>query len=120
MVESKSGRKVFDCERCNRIKTSKARGFFYTACKRIEKRFYLILTCKSCKKPYLIEIKEPFLNKIRLGTGRIMCCFHSIFKVIETKDSVILSCVKCGKQRKYSKVEATSIQVDKRKWIKEN
>ena len=99
MVKSKSGRKIFECEICDKSKSSHSRGKYWLQ----KEKDKLLLTCYSCKRTTIINIKPIELKTHR---GLIFCCFNkNLFKIIETNNHITAECTKCGNNIIFEKVK---------------
>ena len=99
MVKSRSGRKIMECDICNKSKSSHARGKYWLQII----NDMLLLTCCSCKKGNLFKVSFP--ENIITRKALLFCCFNNtVFKVIETDKLIIAECFRCGTKTFFKKV----------------
>lgn len=84
-------KQLLNCPKCNKTKTCNTIGQFFSEIKTIDKKWYLVLICKTCKS----IITEPTNIK---GGGIMYHCAQRVMRAFKNKNGIVLTCDKCGKK----------------------
>jgi RecJ-like exonuclease len=94
---------VLECSTCHKSKSSKALGMYNVSLVRIDNVANLAISCKNCRTLSFLPIQYVFGTTL-IGTGRILCCNHNLYKIHTTRERIVLICYNCRERQYFNKV----------------